>query len=237
MAIALSPSRLPGPSGPWVGRLALVALLVAVALLIWWAAGQQSTAIRKAQESVLVPIVPPEEVPPPVEKVEPEPVPEEVPPVPVDQPQPVTPDKPSEAPPSDAQPNAAPGNNAVSINGPAQAGSDAFGIGAGDGSGSRGGGGAGGGGGMGRFNRGAYAAYLRTEIARLVRGDATLRAQTLRVKARIWIDAAGRVTRAEIGDMPNRDKLKALLTGRVVRVPDASLEMPVIFTLDISRAG
>lgn len=241
MAHAL-PSRPFGgvSAGPWGPRVALAVLLLAVVALIWWAAGQQGTITRKPADTVLVPVMPPAPTPPPpVEQPKPEEVqPEEVPPVPVDQPQP-TPQQP--APPSptnNAAPSAAPSapGNAVSIDGAAQSGGDAFNIGSGPGGGRMGAGGIGGGG-LARFNAGAYASYLAGELTRVVRSDNELRSQPMRVRVRLWIDAGGRITRVEPAATDKAQRIRTVLTGRSVRAPDASLAMPVLVTLNIARGG
>lgn len=225
------------PLGPrLLGGAAIVALIAG----IWWASTQQSTVTRKtAEDSVLIPLVPPPPPPPPPEQPRPIEKPEDVPPPPLDQPQP-TPQAPSPTP--QAAPAA---GQAVSIDGPAQAGGDAFSIGAGSGGGMRGGGAIGTG--IGGFNRAAYAAYLEGEIRRVVAAEPALRMAVLRAKARLWIDGSGRITRVEIGDAGTAsdktgdkagDKAEAIrtaLAGRTVRAPDASLAMPVQLSLELRR--
>jgi type IV secretory pathway VirB10-like protein len=230
MAAALPPPTafsVKRPIGPkLIGGAALLALVFG----IWWASTQQSTMTRKtAEDSVLIPIVPPPPPPPPPE-VKPEPKPEEVPPPPVNQPQP-TPQQPSPqqqaATPSQGQ--------AVSIDGPAQAGSDGFNIGSGSGSGMRGAGAVGSG--LGGFNRAAYASYLEGEFRRALEASKTLRTASLRARARVWIDPSGRITRAEISNTDRADDIRAALVGRTVRPPDPSLTMPVSLSLDVRRSG
>jgi len=230
-AASLPPPRPPfkvGARRPLAPRLLGSAALVALALGIWWASTQQATVTRKAAEdSVLIPVVPPPPPPPPPEQVKPE-KPEEVPPQPVNQPQP-TPQPPSPQPqaatPSQGQ--------AVSIDGPAQAGGDAFNIGSGSGGGMRGGGAIG----LGGFNRAAYATYLEGEIRRAVAAEPSLRTAVLRARARLWIDKTGRITRVEIADSDKADAIRDALTGRTVRAPDPSLGMPVALSLELRRGG
>jgi hypothetical protein len=212
------------PIGP---RLAGAVALALLAVGVWWASTQQSTALRRAAEdSVLIPVVPPPPPPQPAIKP-PEPKPEEVPP-PTSQAQP-TPQPPT------PQPPAAPSQGqAVSINGAAQAGSDGFGIGAGSGGGRTGSGPAG----FGGFNRAAYASYLEGEFERLWRADKTLRNAALKAKVRVWIEASGQITRVETpAGSDQAAAIKSALVGRAVRPPDASLAMPVNLSLDIRRTG
>ena len=216
------------PIGPrLLGGVAVVALIAG----IWWASTQQATVARKAAEdSVLIPVVPPPPPPPPPpEQVKPE-KPEEVPPQPVNQPQP-TPQPPSPQP----QAAAPSQGQAVSIDGPAQAGGDAFNIGSGPGGGMRGGGPIGSG--LGGFNRAAYATYLDGEIRRAVAAEPSLRMAVLRAKARIWIDKAGKITRVEVGNSEKADAIRDALTGRTVRAPDPGLGMPVALSLEFRRGG
>jgi len=209
-----------------IGGAALIALIAG----IWWASTQQTTVTRKAAEdSVLIPVVPPPPPPPPPE-VKPEPKPEEVPPQPVNQPQP-TPQQPN---PSPQQPTPSAGS-AVSINGPAQAGGDAFNIGSGSGNGMTGGGRIGSG--IGGFNRAAYASYLAGEFRHAVEASKALRSAALIARARVWIDGTGRVTRVEASGSDKAADIEAALSGRTVRPPDPGLAMPVAITLDLRRPG
>lgn len=216
------------PLGPrLLGGAAVVALIAG----IWWASTQQATVTRKAAEdSVLIPIVPPPPPPPPPpEQVKPE-KPEEVPPQPVNQPQP-TPQQPSPQP----QAAALSAGQAVSIDGPAQAGGDAFNIGSGPGGGMTGGGRIGAG--IGGFNRAAYATYLEGEIRRAVASEPSLRTAILRAKARLWISSAGKITRVEVADGDKADAIRAALIGHSVRAPDPSLAMPVALSVEFRRGG
>lgn len=234
MTSALSPT--PDPAAwptrrPLGGRLLGGAAVIALIAGIWWASTQQTTMTRQsAEDSVLIPVVPPPPPPPPPpEQVKPEPKPDEVPPPTPNQPQP-TPQPPSPTPQAAPSPG-----QAVSIDGPAQAGGDAFNIGSGNGGGMRGGGAIGTG--LGGFNRAAYSSYLEGEIRRAVSGEPSLRTAILRAKARLWIDAAGRITRVEVGDTDKAAAIRDALTGRTVRAPDASLAMPVNLDVEFRRGG
>ncbi|WCM25951.1 hypothetical protein NDN01_18240 [Sphingomonas sp. QA11] len=214
------------PLGP---RLLGTAAVVALIAGIWWASTQQATVTRKAAEdSVLIPVVSPPPPPPPPNQPKPIEKPEEVPPPPNNQPQP-TPQQPS------PQPQTPSPGQAVSIDGPAQAGGDAFNIGSGPGGGMTGGGRIGTG--IGGFNRAAYANYLEGEIRRAVSGEPSLRIAVLKTKARLWIDKSGRITRVEVGDTDQADAIRDALTGRTVRAPDPSLAMPVQLSLEFRRNG
>lgn len=204
--------------------------LAALVAGIWWAARQEATStLKPAEDSVLIPVVPPPPPPPPPEQPKPEPKPEEVPPQPTPQAQP-TPQTPS------PQPQAAPSQGqAVSIDGPAQAGGDAFNIGAGSGGGMRGAGPIGNA--LGGFNRAAYTSYLEGEFRKAWESDPRLRNASLRAHVRIWIDAKGQITRVDATGSDQADAIRQALAGRTVRPPDPSLAMPVSLSLDIRRPG
>lgn len=236
MAPALSPSPGAPPSvrRPLGPRIAGGAALAALAWGLWWAAHQQSTVTRQAAEdSVLIPVVAPPPPPPPPPEVKPVEKPEEMPPQPVNQPTP-QPQPPSPSPQA-ATPNA---GQAVAIDGPAQAGGDAFNIGAGSGGGMSGSGRIGSA--LSGFNRAGYAAYLEGEVRRALEGSKALRTAALKARVKTWIDPGGRITRVEVsdtGDDARAGAIRAALTGLHVRAPDAGLAMPVNMSLDLRRPG
>ena len=227
--LAASPSgySVRRPLGP---RLLGGAALLAIVAGVWWASTQQSTTTRQAAAaSVLIPVTPPPPPPPPPEVKPPEPKPEEVPPQPVHQP------TPSPQPPSPSPQAAASPGQAMSINGPAQAGGDAFNIGSGPGGGMNGSGRIGSG--LGGFNRAAYAAYLEGEFRRAWESDKTLRGAALHAKVRVWIEPGGKIARVQVEGGSHADLVEAALVGRAVRPPDPSLAMPVNLALDLRRPG
>lgn len=136
-----------GP-GRYVKPVAIALALAALAALIWHFAGDTAGVKRASapQVTTVIPLPPPP--PPPPKKPPPEKVKDEVK-TPVERPTIVP--KPSEAPkPSDDQPKQ------MTMNAPAQAGTDSFNIGAGDGSGMVGSGGGG------KFGNASYAQYMVT---------------------------------------------------------------------------
>lgn len=238
MASPFQTSPQPSPGSPRYrirrpigARILAGVALAALVAGVWWAAQQQSTStVKSAEDSVLIPAVPPPPPPPPPpEQPKPEPKPEEIPPQPTPQAQP-TPQPPS------PQPQTAPSQGqAVSIDGPAQAGGDAFGIGAGSGGGMRGSGPIGNA--LGGFNRAAYASYLEGEFRKAWEDDPKLRTASLRAKVRVWIDPKGRIARVDVTGSDQADAIRAALAGRTVRPPDPSLAMPVSLDLDMRRPG
>jgi TonB family protein len=215
------------------GRYAVPTALLLLAAWLVWSFAHQETGVRREAPAIstLIPVDEPPPPPPPKTPPPPQPRPDEVP-----TPQP-TPQAPTPTPqsPSPAQPTV--GQNAVTENGPPQAGSDAFNIGAGDGSGGRG---AGSGGGF--ETAGLYGQYVRAAMTREVRASPLLKDKALRAEVLVWFDAQGRVTRAEIAkgsgagayDAEIRRVLLALGGLRPPAV-GALAQMPIRFTIDERR--
>jgi len=216
----------------WRRYVVLAVLVFAAAWLIWTFAHQEGGIRREAPEvSTLIPVQetpppPPPKVPPPPE---PKPVPQEIP-----QPTPATVQPRTAAP---AQPTL--GQNAVTQNAPAQAGSDAYNIGAGNGQGMRGGGAAGGGL---AETAGTYGLYAKSRIVQAVRGDHDLRDKELRAEVRVWFDAGGRIARVEVargtGVAAYDAALRRLLidlSGFRAPSPGVLAQMPIRFTIDERR--
>ncbi|KDB08130.1 TonB family protein [Burkholderia sp. lig30] len=197
----------PPRKGPrrYVKPVVLALALAGVAALIWHFAGDTAGVKRVSapQVTTVIPLPPPPP-PPPKQKPPPETVREEVK-TPVDRPT-VAP-KPSETPkPSDDQPKQ------MTMNAPAQAGTDSFNIGAGDGSGMVGSGGGG------RFGNAGYSQYLGSVLQRAVEQDKRVQdAGGLRFSAslNLWLDPAGRITRVAIGQSAGDPRLDAALIAAV----------------------
>jgi protein TonB len=207
-----------------LGVLALLAGIV-------WTLSRQETGVRREAPAIstLIPVQEPPPPPPPKTPPPPEPKPVDTP-VPQPSPQPPSP-APAPSTPSPAQPTA--GQNAVTENGPPQAGSDAFGLAAGLGTGMKGGGTAGGG--AGGVNLAGYAAYLKVEVARLLREQSGL--ASLRADFQLWIDPDGRVTQVQAiqGGGPDFELVRKGLVGKRLRGPPQGAPMPVKLSLDVRR--
>jgi TonB family protein len=112
----------------------------------------------------------------------------------------------------------------VTINGPAQAGNDAFNVGAGSG-----GGDIGSGGGFGEAN---YTRYLGTALQQTVQNDDRVNHLVFSADMAVWVDPNGRVTRAAVvktsGDPTiDRDLVAALQDMPALdEPPPATLEFP-----------
>ena len=205
--------------------LALGAAVLAAFLALTLLRGATISEHRSDMKTTRV-VLPPPPVPPPPPK--PEVKPPEPKPTPLDQPT----DAPPPPTPSAPAPAAAPGADALTAR--EGAGPSSYGLAIGDGSGSRAGGKVGG---FGGFNRAAYASYLEGEIKRAMEADKALRSTALKAKARVWIDAGGKITRVEVDGSERAETIRAALVGRSVRPPDPSVGMPVALSLDIRRAG
>jgi periplasmic protein TonB len=226
------------PDGGWRrwARLAIPAVILAlVGWAVWIFAHQEAGVTREqARISTLIPVQEPPPPPPPQVKP-PEPKPVETP---VPQP---TPQQPQPQPqPSQPSPQPTQGQNAVTENGPAQAGSDAFNIGAGSGGGGRGQGGAGG------FveTAGIYGQYVRGPMTQAIHADAFLRGKSYTAEARVWFDAQGRITKVEFVHSTGMAAYDAaiqrtLLALKGLRAPSSTAlgQMPVRFSIDERSAS
>ncbi|MEX1826961.1 energy transducer TonB [Luteibacter sp. CQ10] len=209
----------PKHSRRWLGKAIGVAVLVAIAALVWNLATHRVGVRREAPRVATItplppPPPPPKEKPPePKKSEEPKPVDEK----PMDQPQ-----KPVDAP--------KPTNDVarqVTMNADAQAGGDAFNIGAGSGGGMVG---SGGGTGTGT---GSYGQYLGYAIQQALQRDDRTSHLVFDVHADIWLDTDGKLSRAELTESSGNprtdeavlDVLRAM--PRIDVTPPPSLGFPV----------
>jgi periplasmic protein TonB len=186
------------------------AVVLGIAGSIWYLLHDTNGMKREAPPlPTLVALMPP---PPP-----PPPPPKETPPEPKKKMEEVqkTPDpKPADAP------------KQMTINGPAQAGSDAFNIGAGDGSGSMGSGVGNG------FGDAAYSRYLGSEFQQTIQNDDHVNRIVFNADVEVWVDATGRLTHASIvrttGDTKTDEKLIAALEAMPAldQPPPGSFQFP-----------
>jgi periplasmic protein TonB len=203
----------------WLGPAVGVAVLVLLGLLIWHFAGSSVGVRREAPRIATITPLPPPPPPPKEKPPEPKKVEEDIKPIdkPMDQPQ-----KPVDAP----KPTNDTAKN-VTINGDAQAGSDAFNIGAGDGGGMVG---SGGGNGTGT---GSYGQYLGYAIQQAVQRDDRVNRLAFDVRADVWLDADGKLARAELVNGSGNAKTdEALLEAlrampRIDVAPPATLHFPM----------
>ncbi|KKI38290.1 energy transducer TonB [Burkholderia vietnamiensis] len=213
-----------GP-GRYVKPVAIALALAALAALIWHFAGDTAGVKRASapQVTTVIPLPPPP--PPPPKKPPPEKVKDEVK-TPVERPT-IAP-KPSEAPkPSDDQPKQ------MTMNAPAQAGTDSFNIGAGDGSGMVGSGG-------GKFGNASYAQYMVYVLQRAIEQDKGVQeagGARFAGSLNLWMDASGRITKVTIAQSTGDAKIDAAVLaaveslGRVDEAPPPATAYPVLVRL------
>ncbi|AXK62881.1 MULTISPECIES: energy transducer TonB family protein [Burkholderia] len=218
----------PPQKGPrrYVKPVAIALALVGLAALIWHYAGDTAGVKRASapQVTTVIPLPPPP--PPPPQKPPPEKVKEEVK-TPVDRPT-IAP-KPSEAPkPSDNQPKQ------MTMNAPAQAGTDSFNIGAGDGSGMVGSGGGG------KFGNASYAQYMVYVLQRAIEQDKGVQeagGARFTGSLNLWMDASGRITKVTVAQSTGDAKLDAAVVtaveslGKVDEAPPPATAYPVLVRL------
>ncbi|WP_323120584.1 TonB family protein [Burkholderia alba] len=225
-----------GPgNGPrrFIKPVVLALVLAGVAALIWHFASDTAGVKRASapQVTTVIPLPPPP--PPPKDKPPPEKVKEEVK-TPVDKPT-VAP-KPSETPkPMDNQPKQ------MTMNAPAQAGTDNFAIGAGDGTGMAGSGTGGGG-----FGNASYAQYLGYTLQQAIERDKRVQdagGARFTGSLNLWMEPSGRITKVTVvqstGDARLDEAVIAAVEalGKVDEPPPASSVYPKLVKLQGRKSG
>ncbi|WP_454735805.1 energy transducer TonB [Cupriavidus necator] len=205
----------------WGGLLTGALVFAALASLIWYLLSDTAATRREAPATPTLVLPPPPPPPPEPEKLpEPEPVkPEVVEPEP-------RPAEPAEAPQDDSPPSPSQDlGDPVTIDGAAQAGTDAFGIQAGGGGGMTGGGG-----GLGSRS---YSAYVSSALQQaFVRDQRTRQLAFEDIRIELWLDAEGRVTRVQLvsgsGNAGTDEAVLAMVRDfRADERPPASLRFPM----------
>ncbi|WP_233146215.1 energy transducer TonB [Pigmentiphaga sp. NML080357] len=216
----------------WGGLVIGLGVLAILAGLLWYLLADTASTKREVAAPPMLMLPPPPPPPPEPEKL-PEPEPEVKPEVVEPEPTPIEPldTPPEEAPPSPSQDLGDP----VTIDGAAQAGTDAFGVAAGRGGGSTGAG-------RGGLGNSAYSAYYASALQRLLARDARTRHlafQDMRVD--LWLSAEGRVAKAQLvqgtGDADiDKTVLAALRDADVIdERPPASMRYPMRITIKGQR--
>jgi periplasmic protein TonB len=207
---------------------------VGLAVLVWRFATDTAGVKRSEapQVTTVIPLPPPPPPPPPKVK----PPPEKQPDVQTPTVKPTVAPKPAETPkPSDNQPKQ------MTMNAPAQAGSDNFNIGAGDGTGMAGSGGGG------TFGNATYSQYLMYTLQQAVERDSKVQesggGSRFAVRVNVWLEPSGRITKVTIAQSTGDTKLddaivNALQTlGRLDEPPPSSLQSPVRMSLQGHQPG
>lgn len=199
----------------------IATLVLALGIGGWIALNQPNDPTKRdASSSTIIPVEPPPPPPPPPEEPEPEePEPEE---------QEVV--EPEDAPP-EPQAEAPPG---PTIDGPAQAGGDGFGVRAGA---AQRGPIVGGGGPArtapgGAFAESGYNRLLQGVLQRAVQADERVNRRVFTAEVAVWIDPRGRITQASLLRTSGDDRVDQALVDRFQRLPlletppPASLRFP-----------
>ncbi|WP_287497852.1 energy transducer TonB [Pandoraea sp. CB10b_02] len=211
-------------SGLVVGGLVVLVVLGLIAL--FWHLLTDKASVRREVSAPPMLMLPPPPPPPPPQEKPPEPQPEKVKPE-VVEPKPADPVEPpkDDTPPSPTKDL----GDAVTINGDAQAGTDAFGIGAGSGGGMTGGGG-----GLGSRS---YSAWLASSLQQAFGRDPRTRTLAFDdVRVDLWLDADGRATRAQLirgtGNPGIDEAVLAMLRDfHADEKPPASLRYPLSMSI------
>lgn len=217
----------------WVWIVLGLLALAAAGYGVWSLSNQTMGKAKKAPPTttaLLLPAPPPPTPPPPQEKP-PEPT-EVIKPVPTEVPTPV-PEK---------APDAAPA--AVSIDAAATGAGDSFGL-QGGGPGGMGGVGATGTGrgpAGGVFSDGLYGRNLSSALQQRIQDEDAVNRQVFSAEFSVWVDARGRVTRAELirssGNAKRDEKLIAVLTSVAdLDAPPASIRFPARITVRGRRSS
>jgi periplasmic protein TonB len=182
-------------------------IALGVIALIWHYASD-TAGVKRAeapQVTTVIPLPPPPPPPPPKVKPPPEKVPDEVK-TPVDRPTPVP--KPSEAPkPTDNQPKQ------MTMNAPAQAGTDSFNIGAGDGTGMAG---SGGGGRFGNANYNRYIAYTLQEAIERDKQVQDAGGAHFTGTLNLWMEPSGHITKVTVSQSTGDPRIDAAVISAVM---------------------
>jgi len=220
-----------GP-GRFIKPVVMVLIASGLIALIWHYAGDTAGIKRTEapQVTTVIPLPPPP--PPPKVKPPPEKMQEETK-TPLDKPT-VAP-KPADSPkPTDNQPKQ------MTMNAPAQAGTDSFNIGAGDGSGMAGSGG------TGSFGNASYAQYMVYILRQAIEGDKQVQeagGARFTGSLNIWMEPSGRITKVSVVQSTGDTKLDEAVAaavqalGKVDQPPPRTTRYPVLVKLQGRQAA
>ena len=205
----------------WAGAAGGLLLAAALAALVWYLLSDTAATKREVAATPMLMLPPPPPPPPEPEKL-PEPVPDKVVPQ-VSEAEPVPADKPMDDAPESPSPDK---GDPVTIDGAAQAGSDAFGIQAGRGGGMSG---SGAGGGLGA---GSYGRYVANALQLAFARDPRTRQLAFNdIRVDLWLDADGKATKALLvqgtGNAQTDEQVLAMVRDfRADERPPAALRFP-----------
>lgn len=210
----------------WGGYAIGATILIVLTAVVWYLLADTASTKREVSTPPMLMLPPPPPPPPEPEKL-PEPEPDPVEPEVIPDPTPSPVDTPDDAPPAPT-----PGE-AVTIDGAAQAGTDAFGIAAGRGNGMTGTGG----------GVGSYASYLAQGFQTALQRDPRTRTLAFDdIRYNVWLDANGKTTRVELikssGNPATDEAVLAVIREFDSNTPpSASQRFPVRITSKSRRPG
>jgi protein TonB len=209
----------PGRGRPGKGSVVVAIVVAALGVGIWLLSQNIAGVSRPAAPAPTINLLPPPPPPPP-----PPPQPK-TPPPPTEKPMETPNNKPQDTPKPDNQPKQ------LTIAGPAQAGTDAFGVGAGKGGGSSviGGGGGGPGGGGGGFEEASYARFLQSEIQQAVTANSRIDRAFSIADVAISFSRDGHVTGVRIRRSTGNAKIDSELLATLERMRPLSEPPPPQF--------
>ncbi|MDR3508724.1 MAG: TonB family protein [Caulobacteraceae bacterium] len=218
----------------WIANAARIGVplvvLAVLAMLIWRLASNTAGERREVAEVPVIALTPPPPPPPPPKERPPEPQKALETPEPTPQPKTNAPQK-SDAP------------KQLTINGPAQAGTDAFGVAAGRGGGvSVGGDPNGSDTGGGEFAAANYTRYLNAALQQAIQSNDKVSRLFFTVQVRIWIGPDGGLTKVAIVKSSGDDRTdRALIAAleqirRLDEAPPPQLKFPALVALRGRRA-
>ena len=205
-----------------VGLTVTVVLLIGAGFLVFKFVQSSNSSPRRAPELVMIKLPPPPPTPPQ------QPTPEEK--IAEQQEQKIeTPDeKPKDEPPK--PPDEPPVGTGIKGDGPG----DSFGLTGSTGNGFGGNGGS-------RFDW--YAGQVQSSVGAALRNNRRTRVAELRIRVRVWPDASGRITRAQLTGSTGDPGLDAairdeVLTGlQLSEPPPAGMPMPIVLRLTAKRSN
>ncbi len=210
----------------WGGVITGAAIAFLLAAALWYLLSDTAGTRREAPETSML-MLPPPPPPPPVPEKPPEPEPEKIKPE-ITEIKPLPVDQPMEKPMDDKAPSPSQDlGDPVTMNSPAQAGTDAFGIQSGRGGGMTGGAGGG-------LGSGSYARYVSNMLQQALARDPRTRQLVFDdIRLDLWLGADGKTTRVQLvqgtGNSQADETVLAMVRqlDRVDERPPASMRFPM----------
>jgi protein TonB len=206
------PARKPDKTRSLRTPLTIAAVVAVLGAGVWMLSQNIAGVTKSAPPTPSVNLLPPPPPPP-------------APPPPTKEPPPPPENKPMEAPKPEDQPKPDNAPKTLTINGPAQAGGDAFGVGAGSGGGSTVGGTGNGGPAASGFEEAAYSRFVKGEIEQTLRSNSRIDRMFNTLDLLVWV-APDRRVHARIRRSTGNDKVDQELIATLGRMRPLSEPPP-----------